>query len=482
MNRKRFAYTLVLVVIAAALLAACAPATPTPELLNDEFGGATGGGDVAATEAAIAPEAPLSDGARSNVAASPAAYPTAASAFVAGGAPVVGAVEDKAADSAEAAPGLAGGPAALPPSGGGGSVPVYSPPDQQFQGMTAGEVDDNRDWEAYLQYRLDYHRFNGSTVHDIEVSERHTIRVRTPGGQPVLGADVMVYDGQTLVTTLRTTATGLAYFFPLAYPQNAQAQAYSVVVQKDQATQTATIARASQDDIVSVTLNVSPSSPPVKLDVLFLLDSTGSMDDEIDQLKNNLLSISAQIAALPSRPSVRYGLVTYRDRGDQYVTRVADFTPDVQDFQLSLQSVEAAGGGDIPESLNEGLHAALANVQWRGADTVKLVFLVADAPPHLDYEQDYDYAQEIENAASLGIKIHPIASSGLDDQGEYVFRQIAQVTGGRFIFLTYDDQPQTSGEPGTDLHVQEGQYSVLDLDSLVVRLIQDELAQLNAQQ
>jgi hypothetical protein len=160
---------------------------------------------------------------------------------------------------------------------------------------------------------------------------------------------------------------------------------------------------------------------------------------------------------------------------------MSDFTNSVQEFQQVLVNVQAAAGGDEPESLNEGLYRALHDVRWRKDNTVSLIFLVADAPPHLDYFQDYDYAQEMHRAVEMGIKIHPIASSGLNDQGEYIFRQLAQYTGGHFIFLTYDSAPQSSGEPGTDHHIQEGTYSVEDLDQLVVRLIQEELAVLSGQ-
>jgi hypothetical protein len=108
---------------------------------------------------------------------------------------------------------------------------------------------------------------------------------------------------------------------------------------------------------------------------------------------------------------------------------------------------------------------------------VSLAFLVGDAAPHLDYPDDSDYAVEVFEAAKRGIKIEPIASSGLDDQGEFVFRQLAQLTGGRFSFLTYG--AAGAPEPGdtTTHHVDD--YSVLSLDDLVVRLVSEELAPLS---
>jgi hypothetical protein len=204
------------------------------------------------------------------------------------------------------------------------------------------------------------------------------------------------------------------------------------------------------------------------------------MADEIAKIQNTIFDVSARIDNLPERPDVRYGLVTYRDRDDSFVTRAYDFTPDVRDFSKNLDTVRADGGGDYPEALNEALHSALHKVEWRGADTVKLIFLIADAPPHLDYPQDYDYAVEMETAAQRGIKIYPIASSGLDDQGEYIFRQLAQFTQGRFIFLTYDGLAN-GGAPGDDTthHVED--YSVDNLDNLLVRLVEQELAHQNPQ-
>ena len=103
--------------------------------------------------------------------------------------------------------------------------------------------------------------------------------------------------------------------------------------------------------------------------------------------------------------------------------------------------MKADGGGDYPESLNQALHEAVNDMRWRD-DAIRLVFLVADAPPHLDYPQDEDYAVEMVRARQKGIKIFSVASSGLDDQGEYVFRQLAQQTMGKFIFILYATGPQ----------------------------------------
>jgi hypothetical protein len=348
-----------------------------------------------------------------------------------------------------------------------------APAPQQVLALKAGEIDDNAEWDDYLLFRREF-LGQGWQVHDVDVRGRHVITVRTAGGLPVLGARVRVYAGQTLVSETRTYATGQTLFFPNATRDGQGTDSFEVIVEKDGQASEFTLNTLETNEW-SVTLDrVEPASQQrVRLDVLFLIDATGSMADEIEQLQSNILSISEQIDAFQIQVETRYGMVTYRDIHDEYVTRVYDFTPDVRDFQADLSRVRAEGGDDYPESLNEALHDAVHGPEWRVDDTVSLMFLVADAPPHLDYSNDYDYAVEMAEAARLGIKIHPIASSGLDPQGEFIFRQIAQYTMGHFIFLTYEGEQGEYARP--ELSADEQDYSVEALDELVLRLIGDEL-------
>ena len=331
--------------------------------------------------------------------------------------------------------------------------------------LSAGEIDDNERWEDYLRYRSEY---AGPLIHKVDVSERYTITVLDSHDRPVPNAKVRVSSGGTSLFEGRTYASGQTLFFPLAFPEAEGAETFRLEVEKDGAIVSLDVERHQEYEwTVSLDLD-APVTGGVPLDVLLLLDATGSMSDEIHQIKATLLSISARIGELPSRPDLRFGMVTYRDRGDEFITRVYDFDHDVQQFSDTIREVVADGGGDNSESLNEALYTAIHEPSWRLDDAIRLVFLVADAPPHLDYAQDYDYAKEMIEANSRGIKIFAIASSGLDDQGEYIFRQIAQHTMGRFIFIVY-------GAGGTTPH-HVGQYTVEQLDDLVVRLVQEELA------
>ncbi|MGP3955782.1 vWA domain-containing protein [Nonomuraea sp. 3N208] len=323
---------------------------------------------------------------------------------------------------------------------------------QAQPGLRAGSVDDNAAFSAYLDYQKKF-AADGQQVPVADVSKRRIVTVTDRGGRPLFGAAVQAGD-----QTARTYADGRALIFGDG----------RITVSYGGATAAAT------GDAPKVKLPVTRPEGRAKLQVLFLIDTTGSMGDEIGRLTASVDSVASRIAKLSAEPELELGMTLYRDRGDDYVTRTTDFTADVGTFRQQLAEVGASGGGDTPEDLNAGLAEALAKPAWR-EDAVKLVFLIADAPPHLDYDGP-DYLTEARRAAERGIKIEPIASSGLDAQGEYIYRQLAQLTLGRFTFLTYGADGVSPGDK-TEHHVSE--YAVLALDDLVVKLVTDELKPLS---
>lgn len=383
------------------------------------------------------------------------------------------------APPAESLAGLYPTPAMGAPEGGSIAVnPTPVPPEHnpnQQQGVSplkAGDVDDNQDFAAYRQYLRTFYSPPGRTI---DVSERYIITVLNDQQQPVLDALVRVYDGQNQLFEGRTYAGGKTILHPRALGAS-QSPTLRVTIDKGNSSAEGTLTRG-QDERPTFVLPGAPAvSGQVRLDVLFLLDATGSMGDEIGRIQDTIVSIADRIDGFSPRPALRFGLVAYRDRGEEYVTRLADFTPDVQAFRAQLQQIQAVGGGDEPEALNEGLHAAVQQARWSD-DAVRLVFLVADAPPHLDYANDYDYVQESRAAVAKGVKVYPIAASNTNDDAEYILRQIAQQTLGHFIFLTYQ-AGQNAGAPGetTQRNVDPQAFTVERLDDLVVQMIQRELA------
>lgn len=339
--------------------------------------------------------------------------------------------------------------------------------------LNAGMVDDNEQWDDYLLYRQQSADIvDSDMVHDRDVSERYIVTVLDQGNYPVLGARVGFYDDQAEVFAGYTYATGKVLFFPQTCGVGDDVEIVEVQITGDGYAEKARLVRGETYDLTATVDTGVPHSFSPTLDVVFLLDATGSMGDEIDALKTNIHSIASEIATLQTVSDIRFGLTLYRDRGDSFVSRTYDLG-NVSEFAETLSTVRAAGGNDYRESVNEGLHEAIHAPSWREG-AVHIVIWIGDAPPHMDYAQDYDYAVEMEEAARRGVKIFAIAASGLDFYGEYIWRQVAQFTEGKFIFLTYADA--TMSEPGGETEFHVDQYSVENLDALVVRLITEELA------
>jgi hypothetical protein len=205
------------------------------------------------------------------------------------------------------------------------------------------------------------------------------------------------------------------------------------------------------------------------LDIAVVFDTTGSMGDELDYLKDEFGSITEAVSSLYPNAEQRWSLVVYRDQGDQYVTRSQEFTADLQDFQSFLDAQSYDGGGDFPEAPEEGLAEANA-LSWSGDDdTAKLIFWVADAPHHNDKAQAL--AAAISQAQDQNIHIYPVASSGIDELTEFTMRQSAQLTWGRYLFLT-DDSGLGGGHKEPTLPC----YYVSTLRDAIVRSVQSEMS------
>jgi Mg-chelatase subunit ChlD len=337
-------------------------------------------------------------------------------------------------------------------------------------------VDDNADFGEYLAFRQ---RRAGLPVRERDISERYLLEVTDASGRPVHDAEVALQRaGQAEpVMWARTDTAGRVWVHPRAFlaPAFANERTLGVAVRKGGQQARAVLLRG-QASSVQVRLGGSSSVQRPRLDLVFLVDATGSMGDEIAKLKSSMRAMSQQISQLPGQPDICYGLVAYRDRGDAFLTRTHDFTDELGAFQQMLARVQAGGGGDTPEALNEALHEVVHGLSWR-TDAARLVVLVADAPPHLDYGGP-QYDVDMQAALAKGIKLLAVGASGLDPVGEYIYRQIAQYTAGRFVFLTYRDASDPGSGPGTQTPHDVRNYSVQTLDRLIVRLVGEELARL----
>jgi len=182
----------------------------------------------------------------------------------------------------------------------------------------------------------------------------------------------------------------------------------------------------------------SPALAKPAVEVAFVLDTTGSMGGLIEGAKRKIWSIATAIVDSNPDADIRMGLVAYRDIGDEYVTKKFELTTDIQDLYANLLELKARGGGDWPESVNEALDVAVNKMKWTdGGDVRRIVFLVGDAPPHMDYEQDTKYPVTLKVAKQKDIIVNAVLA-GIARDTERVWRDIAQNGNGRFIPIPQD--------------------------------------------
>lgn len=175
-----------------------------------------------------------------------------------------------------------------------------------------------------------------------------------------------------------------------------------------------------------------------QIEIAFVLDTTGSMADLIDGAKRKIWSIANTIIDVNPDADIRMALIAYRDKGDAYVLKTFDMSSDVQGLYGNLIKLTADGGGDTPESVNEALDASVRKIKWTKGDTTKrIVFLVGDAPPHMDYDNAPKYPDVLKRAKEDAITINTV-QAGDDPDTTKVWREIAQLGHGRYMAIPQD--------------------------------------------
>jgi Mg-chelatase subunit ChlD len=174
-----------------------------------------------------------------------------------------------------------------------------------------------------------------------------------------------------------------------------------------------------------------PSGP---VDVVFCVDTTGSMGDDIEAVKRDMREILAHLRE--RNPDFRIGVVAYRDIHDEYLTRTLAFlTDDEVMIEAAIAAIEVTGGDDWREHVYAGIHTALGQ-PWRRQASQHIV-LMGDAPPHDDYDNDPRTLESVTaraQTAPLRVRIHTIGIK-CDATCEATIRQedAARAAQGRVI-------------------------------------------------
>lgn len=341
-------------------------------------------------------------------------------------------------------------------------------------GLSAGYADDNEQYGYFLNFLEDYSQARHL---ELDVSERIVLRLSDSDGKSVPNGEIRISAAGRPVLEGRTTSEGEFLFFPRAYGDTESSE-FTVDVRSAAGSISRVIER---DGLRTVELKLDRSRripDPPEVDILFVLDTTGSMGEEIERLKTTIELIHLNLSSMPAAPAIRFGLVLYKDVGDEYRTQAVPLTADLDSFQEALEPVFASGGGDTPEDLQQALYEGIEGMAWN-RDGIRLVYVITDAPPQLDYEDTPPYPETLKAAQAEGIRIYSVGTGGLPLDGEYVLRQMAQFTGGRYIFLTYGEQGESEGgAPGSVSHHTGANFQTDKLESIIIRFSKEEIGHL----
>ncbi|MBD3223341.1 MAG: VWA domain-containing protein [Caldithrix sp.] len=349
-----------------------------------------------------------------------------------------------------------------------------SRPTPSQSGLRAGFADDNQQFNYFLKFLQQYKE--QVSIFPLDIQQRLIFRVRDKNNRPLPNAQIKITVGDQVLEEGRTYADGTFYFYPSRFQMET---AFIDVNIASSAAVKDTIVRLDGPRKNIIRLPIERKiKKPLPVDILFILDTTGSMGEEIERLKSTIDIIHLNIRELPIDVQPRFGMVLYRDRDDQYVTRLIPLTPDLDTFRKELYTVKAGGGGDTPEDLQSALQAGMQEINW-DENGLRLGFIITDAPPHLDYDQPYRYTDAAIDAKQDAIKFFTIGTGGLDLTGEYVLRQIAQFSAGKYIFLTYGEQGESEGgKPGSVSHHTGTNYQTDKLEAIIIRFVKEDIAHL----
>lgn len=257
-----------------------------------------------------------------------------------------------------------------------------------------------------------------------------------------------------------TDEAGRAWFWPTAFGQKETADLLIEVMQKTYADVQPYFnsQKAYKIDAIAAESHIA--------EIGFVVDATGSMGDEIRYLQAELLDVISRVRRKNACMEVRTGSVFYRDLGDEYTTRVEPLSSNPANTIDFIGNQSAGGGGDFPEALDLAMEAAIGQLNWSEGNHARILFLLLDAPPHESAENKARIRRCIEQAAEKGIRIVPIAASGINQSTEFLLKYMAILSNGEYLYITDD-----SKIGNTHLKPTGGESKVDYLNDLMVKLI-----------
>jgi len=331
--------------------------------------------------------------------------------------------------------------------------------------ITAAEWNDLHNWEEWneLLENEDYQEMQNHW--SLFPNERYAVFITNEYKFPIPNCQVSLFSKKgTMIWSARTDVHGKAELWNNLNQEETEAD--HIVVEYQSIQRKIEGIKSIEEGTNQLSLNIS-CPEKVQTEIMFVVDATGSMGDEISFLQSELSDVLYQCSSLRNIENIKVGSVFYRDHYEDYLTRVSPLS---DDLDLTVQFIEeqsAAGGGDFPEAVDIALEKAVSQ-NWNPTAANKIIFLLLDAPPHADDESMNSIRAQIKLAAEKGIKIVPITASGITRETEFLMKFMAMATNGTYVFITDD-----SGIGNAHLAPVVQDFEVEKLNDLIVRLIKE---------
>ena len=360
-----------------------------------------------------------------------------------------------------------------------GSVPeVYDvvPPregDDEYNGrtyglLTASEWNDLDNWSAWAEIlkgefssKTGYWKFYPTTLAAVKVVDEN--------GTGLANVSVELLKGDNVKFATKTDNAGNAYCWVQLFEDETEEaireKDFSLKVNGKVSETPAEFTDMTDESLKIITITSDAKQAEAKAVVAFIVDATGSLGDEISFLKSDIKYIIDH-AHSDTKVALRTAVEFYRDESDEYIIQGKDFSTDVDNTQAFIAEHFADGGGDFPEAVHTALESALQNFSWNESARARIAFLILDAPAHHQDNVIESLQKSITLYAKNGIKLIPVAASGIDKDTESMLRFFDIVTGGTYVFLTDD-----SGIGYSHIEASVGDHKVEKLADLMIRLI-----------
>lgn len=326
--------------------------------------------------------------------------------------------------------------------------------------LSAGEVNDFNKWKMWEDFNAD--AFKTWSGHwNLHMRTRYSVQLVNVDNTAIIGQRVYLVNRTTRDTVWSAVSdnTGKAELWAGLHGTEAAKEDYIIVSGSESLRSPSPFVNGMNRMRFANPCNLSN-----RVEIAFVVDATGSMQDEIEFLKLELEDVISQTFADNKELDLNVGSVFYRDQHDEYLTKHIPLNNDLLKVLNFIKLQSANGGGDEPEAVHEALRVALDSLQWSSEARSRLLFFILDAPPH-DSDRD-EVIRQMKRAAAMGVRIIPVSCSGGSKSAEYLMRCMALATNGTYAFLT-----DHSGIGGAHIEATTDAFTVESLNGLMQRLI-----------